>query len=69
LIDVEILYDSSIHFNERLYIKLGVDLIHIKLCRTLRDIVSQPLIFIREILAKETFDALDKLHQVCFNYL
>ncbi len=65
-LDVEILYDSSIHFNERLYIKLGVDLTHIKLCRTLRDIVSQPLIFVRETLAKETFEALEKLHQVRF---
>jgi hypothetical protein len=63
-LDVEILYDSSIDFNERLYLKLGVDLTHIKLRRTLRDIVSQPLIFIRDILAKETFEALDKLHKV-----
>ncbi len=63
---MEILYDSSIHFNERVYIKLGVDLTHIKLCRTLRDIVSQPLIFVRDVLPKETFEALDKLHQVGF---
>jgi hypothetical protein len=64
-LDVEILYDSSVDFNQRVYIKLGVDLIHIKLCRTLRDIVSQPLIFVRDVLAKETFEALDKLYQVC----
>lgn len=64
-LDVEILYDSSIHFHERLYVKLGVDITHIKLSRTLHDIISQPLIFVREILAKETFDALDKLHKVC----
>ncbi|CAF2086152.1 unnamed protein product [Rotaria magnacalcarata] len=62
--NVEILYDSSIRFNERLYVKLGLDLTHIKLCRTLRDIVSQPLIFVRDFLAKETFEALDKLHQL-----
>ncbi|CAF0826393.1 unnamed protein product [Rotaria sordida] len=62
--NVEILYDSSVHFNERLYIKLGVDLTHIKLCRTLRDIVSQPLIFVRDFLSKDTFEALDKLHQL-----
>jgi hypothetical protein len=65
-LDVEILYDSSIHFNDRLYIKLGVDITHIKLCRTLRDIISQPLIFVRDVLPKETFEALDKLHQVRF---
>jgi len=64
LSDVEILYDSSIRFNERLYIRLGVDLTHIKLRRTLRDIISQPLVFVRDALSKETFDALDKLHQV-----
>ena len=63
---MEILYDSSIHFNDRLYIKLGVDITHIKLCRTLRDIISQPLIFVRDVLPKETFEALDKLHQVRF---
>ncbi len=64
LLDVEILYDSSVHFNERLYIKLGVDLTHIKLCRKLHDIISQPLIFVRDMLSKETFEALDKLNQV-----
>ena len=63
---MEILYDSSIHFNDRLYTKLGVDITHIKLCRTLRDIVSQPLIFVRDVLPKETFEAIDKLNQVCF---
>jgi len=68
-LDIEILYDSSIRFHERLYIKLDVDLRHIKLGRTLRDIVSQPLIFVRDILAKETFEALDKLHQVCLDFL
>ncbi|CAF1074162.1 unnamed protein product [Rotaria sp. Silwood1] len=62
--NVEILYDSSVRFNERLYIKLGVDLIHIKLCRTLHDIISQPLIFVRDFLTKDTFEALDKLHQL-----
>ena len=62
--DVEVLYDSSIHFNERLYIRLGADLTHIKLCRALGEIISQPLIFIRDNLAKETFDALDRLNQV-----
>ena len=68
LSDVEILYDSSIRFNERLYIRLGVDLTHIKLRRTLRDIISQPLVFVRDALSKETFDALDKLHQVNWNF-
>lgn len=62
--DVEILYDSSIHFNERLYVKFGPDIVHIKLSRKLRDIVSQPLIFVRDTLPKETFEALDKLNQV-----
>ena len=64
VLDVEILYDSSVHFNERLYVKLGLDLTHVKLSRTLRDIISQPLIFVRETLPRDTFDALDKLHQV-----
>ncbi|CAF2491807.1 unnamed protein product [Rotaria sp. Silwood2] len=62
--NVEILYDSSVRFSERLYVKLGVDLTHIKLGRTLRDIISQPLIFVRDFLAKDTFEALDKLHQL-----
>lgn len=35
-----------------------------KLSRTLRDIISQPLIFVRETLPRDTFDALDKLYQV-----
>ena len=65
--DIEILYDSSILFSERLYAKLGLDITHVKLSKNLRDIISQPLIFVRENLAKDTFDALDKLNQVIEN--
>ncbi|CAF0720803.1 unnamed protein product [Adineta steineri] len=62
--NIEILYDSSVHFNERLYVKFGIDIMHIRLSRTLRNIVSQPLIFLRDNLTKETFEALDKLHKL-----
>ncbi|UJR38075.1 hypothetical protein I4U23_030756 [Adineta vaga] len=62
--NIEILYDSSVHFNERLYVKFGIDIIHIRLSRTLNNIVSHPLIFIRNSLTKETFEALEKLHQL-----
>jgi hypothetical protein len=68
-LDIEILYDSSVHFNQRLYVKFGIDLTHFKLSRTLRDIVSQPFIFVRDSLPKDTFAALDKLHQVCLSFL
>jgi hypothetical protein len=68
-LDIEILYDSSVHFNQRLYVRFGIDLTHFKLSRTLRDIVSQPFIFVRDSLPKETFAALDKLHQVCLSSL
>ncbi|CAF0974604.1 unnamed protein product [Adineta ricciae] len=62
--NVEILYDSSVHFNKRLYVKFGIDITHIRLSRTLHNIVSQPLIYVRDSLTKETFKALKKLHEL-----
>ena len=63
-LDVAILYDSSVHFNKRLYVKFGIDITHIRLSRTLNNIVSQPLIYVRDSLTKETFKALKNLHEV-----
>jgi hypothetical protein len=63
-LDMDVLYDSSIRFNERIYMKSGLNLTHVKLGRTLREIISRPLIFVREYLSKDTFDALNNLHQV-----
>ncbi|XP_053378149.1 uncharacterized protein LOC123529262 isoform X2 [Mercenaria mercenaria] len=62
--DVTILYHSNLSFSERLYGPLDVDLCRVKLHEPLRQIVQQPLLYVRDMVPKPCFEALVKLHEL-----
>lgn len=64
---IEILYNSSLGFKSRLYLDLEVDLIKIKLFEPLEELVKKPLLYIRDMAPKNSFEALIRLNQVRFN--
>jgi hypothetical protein len=61
---LDLLYNSTISFSNRLYALLDVDLIKVKLFEPLDNIVRKPLLYVRDMAPKESFEALIKLHQV-----
>ncbi|KAL5013481.1 hypothetical protein ScPMuIL_007751 [Solemya velum] len=61
---VKVLYNSDLIFSERLYGPLDVDLCRVKLHEPLADIISQPLLYIRDMVPKLCFGALTKLHEL-----
>lgn len=64
---IELLYNSSLSFSRRLYIDLEVELVKIKLFEPLEDLVKKPLLYIRDMTPKSSFEALIKLNQVNIN--
>lgn len=66
--DIECLYNSFLSFSTRLYSTLDLDLMTIKLFEPLEDIVKKPLLYIRDMTPKSSFEALTKLYQV-FNLI
>ena len=62
--DIECLYDSSLCFSTRLYSNLDLDLLTVKLFESLEEIVKKPLLYIRDMTPKTSFEALIKLNQV-----
>jgi len=63
-IGIEVMFNTSISFSKRLYISLDVDLLKIKLFEPLDVIVKKPLLYIRDMTPKSSYDALIKLHTV-----
>jgi len=61
---LDLLYNSTISFSNRLYSLLDVDLIKVKLFEPLDSIVRKPLLYVRDMAPKDSFEALIKLHQV-----
>ncbi|EDV25838.1 uncharacterized protein TRIADDRAFT_23652, partial [Trichoplax adhaerens] len=57
----KVLYDSSVIFDKRLYAKLDVDLCRIRLHRSLSSIMQQSLLYIRDMIPRQCFAALNKL--------
>ncbi len=51
-------------FTSRLYAELDVSLSRVRLYQSLRQIVSQPLIYIRDIVPRACLDTVVGLHQV-----
>ncbi|XP_052781235.1 uncharacterized protein LOC128217855 isoform X2 [Mya arenaria] len=62
--DVTVLYHSNLCFSERLYGPLDVDLCRVKLHEPLAQIVSQPLLYVRDMVPKPCFEALTKLFEM-----
>jgi hypothetical protein len=65
---VEIIYNSKMTFSKRIYGSLDVDILTIKLFEPLEDIVKKPLLYIRDMTPKSSFEALVKIHQLFFEY-
>ncbi|KAL9960808.1 hypothetical protein ACROYT_G034311 [Oculina patagonica] len=59
-----VLYNSDLRFNERLYASLDVDLCRVRLHEPLEVIVQNPLLYVRDLVPKPCFDALAKLDQM-----
>ncbi|CAD5115287.1 DgyrCDS4280 [Dimorphilus gyrociliatus] len=60
----KILYNSDTRFTERLYGKLDVDIVKIKLHEPLDLIIQQPLFYVRDMVPKDCFEALTKLKDI-----
>jgi hypothetical protein len=65
---LDLLYNSTISFSNRLYALLDVDLIKVKLFESLENIVRKPLLYVRDMAPKDSFEALIKLHHVRIAY-
>ena len=61
---IEVIYNSSLGFSQRLYSSLDVELLKIKLFEPLDEIVKKPLLYVRDMTPKSSFDSLIKLQQV-----
>lgn len=62
--DIECLYNTYLSFSTRLYSTLDLDLLTVKLFEPLEEIVKKPLLYIRDMTPKKSFEALTKLNQV-----
>lgn len=58
------LYSSDMAFSERLYASLDVDLCHVRLHEPVSHIISQPLVYVRDMIPKLCYDALMSLDKV-----
>ena len=67
-LDISILYNSDLGFQDRIYGPLDVDVCRIKLHEPLSIIVQQPLLYVRDMVPKPCFDALVKLDTVGTQY-
>jgi len=59
-----VLYNSDMTFAKRLYISLDVDLARIRLHQPISNIVKQPLLYVRDMLPSNCFQAVTRLHQL-----
>ena len=62
-----VLYNSGMKFKERLYVSLDVDLTRIRLHQPISNIVKQPFLYVRDMLPRNCFLAVTKLHEVCLS--
>lgn len=65
---IEIMYNSALGFTRRLYTDLEVELVKVKLFEPLADLVKKPLLYIRDMTPKNSFEALIKINQVTYVY-
>jgi len=62
--DVVMIYDSSISFSKRIYIDLDIDLTRIRLYQPLSVIITQTVIYIRDIIPQSCLDCIFYLNQI-----
>merc|ERR1712048_45012 len=58
------LYNSEMTFSSRVYSSLDVDLTRIRLYEPLENIVKQPLLYVRDMVPKPSFEAVSRLYQL-----
>jgi hypothetical protein len=63
---IQISYNTKMRFSKRLYLNLSLDLYRLKLFEPLDEIVKKPLLYVRDMAPKPSFEGLVKLHQVSF---
>ena len=61
-----VLYNSDMTFAKRMYVSLDVDLTRIRLHQPISNIVKQPLLYVRDMLPRNCFLAVTRLHQVWY---
>ena len=62
--EVQCLFNSTLSFSKRLYASLNVEILKIKLFEPLGDITRKPLLYVRDMTPKSSYEALVKLYQV-----
>ncbi|XP_034962164.2 uncharacterized protein CFAP92 isoform X3 [Zootoca vivipara] len=62
---LQIFYNSHFSFHQRLYVDLEAILLHIRLCKPLSNIVNQPLLYIKDMVPLQCFEALIRLDSIC----
>jgi hypothetical protein len=65
---IQVLYNSSMAFSKRIYGSLDIDIFKVKLFESLDNIVQKPLLYVRDMTPKASFDALVKLQQLLSEY-
>ncbi len=64
---LQIMHNTDMQFSSRLYSILDIDLMKIKLFESIEEIVKKPLLYVRDMTPKNSYEALIKLNQVrCF---
>jgi hypothetical protein len=66
---VQVLYNSEMTFSKRLYTKLDLDLLKVKLFEPIDEIVKKPLLYIRDMTPKPSYEALMKIHHLFSEHL
>ncbi len=61
---LQVLYNTDMSFSERLYTKLELDLLKVKLFEPIDEIVKKPLLYVRDMTPKPSYEALMKIHNV-----
>ncbi|XP_015203768.2 uncharacterized protein cfap92 isoform X1 [Lepisosteus oculatus] len=62
---VEVLYNSELWFQQRLYATLDINVCQIHLHEPLVDIMRQPLLYVRDMVPLACFQALSRLDLIC----
>ena len=62
--DMQVFFNADMRFGQRLYAQLDLDLLKIKLFESVEEIVKKPLLYVRDMTPKASYDALIKLNQV-----
>ncbi|XP_063727081.1 uncharacterized protein LOC134854663 [Symsagittifera roscoffensis] len=61
---LRLMFDSDLMFSSRLYASFGVSLFRVRIHESLSSIMIQPLLYVRDMVPKMSFDCLTKISQI-----